>query len=191
MVFVQKKQTTGDRTNKKRHLLILLILTLAALTIFCLVWTSVIRLGRPPETASPYTKGQPSLPPSTNSSPSSHQQPGDQKSTSGNSTGQTLLAPEGVFVSNHHPNLSGSPAPSTLNSTCSTTPGATCKITFTMGSVVKSLSAQTTDRGGSAYWNWKLQDVGLTAGSWQVQAVAHLNGQTKTTTDALLLEVSP
>lgn len=144
---------------------------------------------------SSYTKGQPSK-----SSPSGSQQSagsgsssGSQKSSSGGSAGSSteLITPSGSFVSDHHPNLSGSPAPNTITSVCNTTPGASCQITFTMDGVTKSLHAQTADSGGSTYWsNWKLQDVGLTAGSWKVQATASLNGQTKTASDAMALVVS-
>ncbi len=109
--------------------------------------------------------------------------------TGGASTA-TLNAPTGDFISNHHPNLSGSPAPNTVQSVCNTTSGATCQITFTKDGVTKSLPAQTTDAGGATYWTWKLQDVGLTAGSWQVQAKATLGSQTKTANDAMALEVS-
>lgn len=123
---------------------------------------------------------------STNSSSSSA------KDTSGSSTTSNtyLQAPAGDFVSDHHPNLSGSPAPNTLTSVCSTTPGATCYITFTQGSTVKSLTKQIADAGGGVYWsNYSLQSVGLTTGTWKVQAIASLNGQTKTTDDAMDLTV--
>ena len=59
-----------------------------------------------------------------------------------------------------------------------------------MSSMVKSLPAQTTDAGGATYWNWKLQDYGLTAGTWKITAIAKLNGQTQTATDATNLEIS-
>ncbi|HSW74481.1 MAG TPA: hypothetical protein VLG16_01280 [Candidatus Saccharimonadales bacterium] len=122
-------------------------------------------------------------------------QPGDQKSDSGGSgtpsSNVTLATPTGDFVSNHHPNLSGQPAPNTMSSTCTTTSGASCKITFTNTSTgeVQSLPSETTDRGGSAYWVWKLQDIQLTQGTWQVKAIATLSGQTQTATDAMNLEV--
>jgi len=97
-----------------------------------------------------------------------------------------LLQPTGNFVSAHK----NVPSTTSLSSVCNTTSGATCQITFTNGSVVKSLSSQTTDSTGAAYWNsWKPSDLGLTSGSWQVQAVAILNGQTKTSTDAMNLEI--
>ena len=108
-----------------------------------------------------------------------------------NTTDVNLEAPSGTFASNHHPNLSGNPAPNTLTSDCTTTTGAACQIVFTNTSsgVTKSLSVQTTDAGGSAYWSWKLQDIGLTEGTWHIKAVATLGNQTKTSTDAMDLEV--
>lgn len=129
--------------------------------------------------------------PATSSNSSSTPQPGDNKSNTDGTT-TVLLAPSGNFVSNHHPNLGGSPAPDTMTSVCDTTPGATCTITFIKDGITKTLSAQSTDRSGSAFWNnWSLAVIGLTAGSWKVQAVAMLDGQTKTTTDPMSLEVSP
>lgn len=141
-------------------------------------------------------KGEPSG--STTSSntaePSTSTEQEDNKSDSGGGNNQVLLAPDpsNGFVSNHHPNLSGHPAPATLTSVCTTTPGARCTITFTKDGVTKSLPTQTTDRGGSAYWNdWSLQSIGLTAGSWQIKAVATLGSQTEAATDSMDLVVSP
>jgi hypothetical protein len=102
----------------------------------------------------------------------------------------TLQTPSGNFVSNHHPNISGNPAPNQEQSVCNTTVGATCQIIFTSGNLSKSLSAKTTDHSGSAYWSWSLQEVGLSAGSWKIQAKATLGSQTQIATDALTLEVA-
>lgn len=92
--------------------------------------------------------------------------------------------PVGTFVSNHRPNLSGNPAPNTESSTCSTTPGVSCKITFTMGSTVKSLPLQQTDGDGNTHWDWKIQDIGLTAGTWKISAVAVNGSNTASANDA-------
>ena len=100
-------------------------------------------------------------------------------------------APVGVFVSNHFPNLGGSPAPNTLSSTCSTTVGVQCYIEFKNGSITKNLEPKQTDTNGSATWNWKLQDIGLTAGSWTVTAVAKNGSLTASATDPMKLEVKP
>ena len=99
--------------------------------------------------------------------------------------------PIGIFVSNHFPNLSGSPAPNTLSSTCSTTVGVQCYIEFKNGSITKSLESKQTDTNGNVTWNWKLQDVGLTAGSWTVTAVAKNGSLTASSTDPMKLEVKP
>jgi hypothetical protein len=97
-----------------------------------------------------------------------------------------LLDPTGNFVSAHK----NVPKSASLSSVCNTTSGAECKIVFTNGSTSKSLDPQTTDSNGSSFWNsWSPEDIGLTSGSWQVQAVATLNGQSKTSTDAMKLEI--
>jgi len=149
----------------------------------------------PAVSGSSETKGEPSATaPSTqlsNNQPSSSR-PGQNKG--GNAHAPTnLIVPTGTFVSNHRPNLNNNPAGSDyLNSSCTTTPGATCQISFTMGSVTKFLPAETTDASGSSYWNnWRPQDYGITAGTWTIQAIASLNSATKTANDALNLEVSP
>lgn len=135
------------------------------------------------------TKGEPkSTKSSTQASNSGGGTPSSSKSTG---TSAVLITPSGSFVSNHHPNLGGSPAPNLESSVCTTTPGASCTISFTMGGTTKSLEARTADSNGAAFWDWKLQDIGLTAGTWKIQAIASLNGQTKTASDALDLTVSP
>jgi hypothetical protein len=138
------------------------------------------------------TKGEPKGSGNTNASPGAKSD-----SSSSNSSNKpiasstaTLFTPTGDFISNHHPNLSGSPAPNSMSSVCDTTPGASCKITFTQGSTTKALASQTTDANGSTYWYWKLQDIGLGVGSWKVQAIANLNGQAKTASDAMDLVVA-
>ena len=154
-------------------------------------------------TGSPATKGE-----SKGSSASSIKQPtkstgnminNDSEDTQGaevkdNNVGvgeaDTLIAPSGIFVSNHHPNLSGAPASNQIQSVCHTSPGATCQIRFEKDGATKSLPPQTTDKGGSAYWTWKLQDIGLMPGSWRVTAKAILNEQIKISSDGMNLEVS-
>ena len=143
----------------------------------------------PPRTASQYTKGETA---DSKSDDEEANNPGSRFSDKNTNTAGavTLLVPSGNFVSNHRPNLSGVPAPNTMESVCNTTPGARCKISFTKDGVTKSLPEQTTDSGGATYWSWKLQDVGLTEGSWKIQAIATLNGQSKDASDALDLVVS-
>lgn len=103
----------------------------------------------------------------------------------------TLLEPTGTFVSNHRPNLSGSPAPSQEQSVCNTTPGAKCHIEFNKAAITKQLETKTADASGAVYWTWNVKDLGLTEGNWDVSAVATLDSLSKTTKDALQLEVKP
>lgn len=105
----------------------------------------------------------------------------------GANAGALLQAPYGSFVSNHHPGQNGTP--STEASLCNTTPGASCYIKLTQGSIVKKLPSQVTDAGGSTSWNWSIDKAGLTSGSWQVTAVADLGSQSKQTADPMPLEV--
>lgn len=103
----------------------------------------------------------------------------------------TLQKPYGTFVSNHHPSLDGSTAPSTEESVCYAAPGATCYIEFTKGSLVKRLPAETADSSGSVSWNWDIKQAGLSTGSWTIKAIASLNGKTMSAQDNLNLEVQP
>lgn len=98
-------------------------------------------------------------------------------------------SPVGTFVSNHSPNLSGNPAPNTETSACTTTPGAKCEIIFSQGNLTKTLQAQTTDAYGNTSWNWTLQSIGITEGTWKITAVA-TNGSNQTSAaDATNLQV--
>lgn len=150
-----------------------------------------------PRTANSETKGE--APAHSDSGDTTNPQPDNGQSNnsaspdkspgSGSDNSAKPLAPTGNFVSNHRPNLSGSPAPNSIQSSCVTTPGASCQIIFTKGSETKSLPIQKTDLGGGAYWTWNLQDVGLTEGAWKVQAKATIGAETATADDALALEV--
>lgn len=97
--------------------------------------------------------------------------------------------PTGTFVSNHRPNLSGSPAPNTIASTCTTTPGSECTIEFTRGDTTKSLPKKIADENGNTSWDWKLQDIGLTVGEWQVVAIASNGDNEIKASDSMLLIV--
>jgi hypothetical protein len=76
-----------------------------------------------------------------------------------------------------------------MASTCNTTPGAECKIVFTKNTETHELSSKTADAGGATYWNWKPQEIGLSPGEWRIDAVASLNGESITRSDALSLTV--
>lgn len=107
-------------------------------------------------------------------------------------TGAAPITPYGNFVSNHHPNLDGDPAPSSVQSVCNTTPGASCYIELTNEEgIVKTLASQKTDSNGATYWNWDVKQAGFTVGPWQIKAIATLNGHTRTATDIQNLEVGP
>jgi hypothetical protein len=101
----------------------------------------------------------------------------------------TPADPMGTFVSNHHPNLSGKPAPNTVSSTCSTTPGVNCLIRFTNGNITKELPTQRTDVNGNTAWTWTLQDIGITQGEWKITAVAINGNKTATSSDPMALSV--
>lgn len=102
-----------------------------------------------------------------------------------------VAAPSGVFVSNHKPNLGGSPTPNSINSTCHTSPNISCEIQFSKNGVVKVLGPNTTGSDGYVSWDWKLQDIGITEGTWQITAVAKSGNNTNSTKDQIMLEVSP
>ena len=194
-----------SKKNRRVRLVYVVAISLAvvAVVLFLLDITNVIHLynKHAPATGSSYTKGEPqtsSKPSATNNSNTTNPSTshGTQQTDKGNSSAGSvaavgLLSPTGDFVSNHHPNLSGSSASNSVTSVCNTTPAASCTISFTQNGITKSLSAETVDSGGSAYWNWTLKDVGLTTGSWSIQAAASLGGQTKTATDAMMLTISP
>ncbi len=106
-------------------------------------------------------------------------------------TPSSLLDPNGTLVSNHRPNLSGSPTNRQEQSACNTTPGATCSIIFTKDGITKTLEAKQADSNGAVIWNWDVKTAGFTVGSWKITAVATLKGQTKSASDALNLEIQP
>ena len=115
--------------------------------------------------------------------------PGDKNPVPTLSPSVTPQKPTGTFVSNHHPNLGNSPAPSAMNSTCTTTAGSSCTITFTKGETTLSLSSKQADVNGSVSWSWNLHDINLTEGDWTVSAIATNGDKSSTTTDPMLLEV--
>lgn len=147
---------------------------------------------RIPVTAGQETKGEPTDT-ITGPQPQTQGNAGSQTDFSSNQgkdnsseTSANLIAPLGDFVSAHHVAIN-----SRITSVCNTSSGATCKIVFTQGDITISLQPETTDRGGSAYWNeWAPKSIGLKPGTWQIKAVATLNGQTKATSDAMPLEIS-
>lgn len=98
-----------------------------------------------------------------------------------------LITPTGDFVNSHHVTQSSS-----MLSDCNTTEGATCQIIFTNASsgATVPLNSQTTDSNGAVYWYWTPKQVGLTPGTYKITATATLNGQSKSASDAMNIEVS-
>jgi hypothetical protein len=197
------KQKGKNRQTRKRTIIASSVFVILALVVVGIVIKK--DSSNTPVTASAYTKGDVGSHPGTvvtskGTSNTSNSTTGStnnsDKTSSGGSSGSStsstapLLTPTGDFVSDHEPNLSGSPHPNTMNSVCNTTPGATCYISFTNGDTTKSLSKQQADSGGGTYWNYSLQSVGLTQGTWTIEAIATSNGQTKTAYDAMNLTVS-
>lgn len=177
--------------KKKNQKILIVIAALLLIAVVALTW--------PNNGRNKSTQGSGATTPSS-SSQSTSLPPTTPETTPASSTKQptpssgvtaSLIAPTGSFVSNHHPNLGGSPAPNQEQSVCNTTPGATCNIEFTKSGVVKSLGSKITDSSGATYWTWTLQGIGLTQGSWKIVAVATLNGQTRTAEDALAIDVQP
>lgn len=175
-------------TKTKQHHLYLKFLMVALLIIVVFAVIIIIRrVDKKSNTISSMTSHQGSI--KTTDHATTSNQP---ILTPGSITTSTqLISPSGTFVSNHKPNLSSSPAPNSEQSTCITTPQAKCTIQFTMNGSIKTLPSETTDSSGVASWNWTLQQVGLTSGSWSIEAIATLNNQTQTTQDQAPLEVSP
>ncbi len=109
-------------------------------------------------------------------------------SSSSSPTIVNLTTPSGSFVSSHHISLSESPA---MESTCNTTPGAKCSISFTnQDGVVLYLPEKVADKNGAVYWSWSAKTANFTVGSWKIKATAKSGNQTKEATDPLALEVS-
>ncbi len=169
-----------------RTLAIIVGLVIVIATIGLLAWHSYSTTGKTVDKKKPVSAGQNTKGELSTPSPavSSTRQTTNTKVNAG--TSATLLTPSGDFVSAHHVSLDTS-----LVSVCNTTSGATCAINFTNGSQTLSLATQMTDAGGSTYWNsWTPRSLSLTPGTWSIQAVANLNGQTKSASDALQLVVS-
>lgn len=198
------------RQKKTRLIGILISLVVAATAFSLLELTNVthffhsqpavsgpipVLTARPPKPAAATPAQTTEKNPNGSAAPSAAMQSSADKSTSqstNSTTNQPLSTPFGSFVSNHYPNLGDSPAPSTEQSSCNTTPGARCAIVFTNDSgIIKTLPEQVTDASGLAYWSWDVRKAGFTAGTWHIKATASLNGQSASSKDSLDLKVSP
>jgi hypothetical protein len=132
--------------------------------------------------ASPATIASPTPSTTSTSSPSVS----DKTTSSTADTSAPLVQPYGDFVSAHQ----YVPSNAQEQSTCNTTTGASCTISFTLGSTTKQLATETANGDGTASWPiWTADSIGLTSGSWTITAKATLGTQSSQTTDPTQLEV--
>jgi hypothetical protein len=192
-------QIINKRTIKRRYIIVpMLVLLVAVIAITILEYTNTTHLfhSKPSNTtASPDIKGETASPPGQQTvSPAS-----PSTATSGPIEPSTNNKTDGPIDDNTPLTLSSSElvsahkvqSDSSIVSVCNTTSGATCTISFTKDGVRKSLQPEVADRGGTAYWNgWRPKDIGLTPGTWSIEATAKLDSQEKTMADALNLEIS-
>ena len=196
--------TSRDSLRTRLVLIIALVVSVALLVTAVLYytgnlsfWHRHIPVQQP--TGSSLTKGEPAT-----SAPNTATGSGSQTKTDNGSAGQTntaagnnsstttappitgsLTAPWGTFANVYNAKTSDQ-----MQSTCNTTPGATCEIIFTNGDTTKSLETEMTDAGGAVYWAWTPAGVGLAPGTWHITAKAVLGAQSKTTSnDPLTLEI--
>jgi hypothetical protein len=166
-------------TKYRNILLILLIVTLAVLVFLI--------FNKKPQIHSSTIQSSPQI----KSSPTTNESAKINISSPNNSpTGNSPVAPYGNFISNHHPNIGGKPYPSSEVSTCITTIGASCSITFRKSSITKTLQSQKVDSQGVATWIWDVQKEGFAAGEWSITVTAQLNDKLSTVSDKNNLIVS-
>lgn len=195
-----KKQnaTIPKKGNYKRILIVLFcVLLLGVGVVTALELSNRINLfnkGIPENsTQSEFTKGETSPEPGSNNSGSdtgedeNAPQPSKNEGSPEPASGSVApTAPEGNFVNTHTVSLRSS---ARMTSTCNTTPGATCSISFKKDGITKTLQAKEVDSGGAAYWNWTLSELGLTEGEWTIVAEARNGSSSVTSLDALNLKV--
>jgi cytoskeletal protein RodZ len=175
----------------KKALITLIVLVLVSAALFALhaknIHQAQSRNGSiPTSTVTPSSSNTSNNPSTTDGSASST--PLSNKLPQPSTASTDLKTPFGTFVSNHKPGQNGSPT--SEQSVCNTTAGASCDIQFKNSSgVVKTLGSEKADANGSAYWSWDVKGATLAPGEWHVTAIATLNGQTKTSNDPTPLEV--
>lgn len=182
MKLAKKRRTHSKSPRFSRRWLFLSLLALGIVVL-------IIALSRGDSSSN--TKSQAD---STAASASGEKQQSGSAATSGSdktpadstsaSSSQAPKTPYGNFVSSHSVGFDDSES-----SICLTSANARCQITFSKDGATKSLGEKTADSDGAAYWYWKPQDIGLTAGSWQITASASLNGKSSSATDARNLQI--
>jgi hypothetical protein len=192
-----RQGTTPRKIASSRMRLILMFLcTIAlALVIGILGWHYILQPRSYPTQKTSYgtVTANPNVPGGSQTEQTASGSDGAKETSGGTASLSTTVTPEqptGQFVSNHMPSLSGQEQLRTETSSCTTTPGATCQIRFRRGSVVKSLPAKIAGSDGTALWNsWDIAAIGLTAGTWEITAVAANGLHAVTTRDPINLSV--
>jgi predicted permease len=184
---IVKKQSSGRKIVR----LSIAVVIVAGLIVSGLFIIGVLKIDKKNKsthqvTGSSYTKGivtQPSSNSSTSTPSTASVNSDSTKDAGANTNNVDLLTPSGTFA-----NVYNASQDEEMSSTCNTTPGASCQIFFTDGSITKSLPLKQTDKGGAAYWAWKPSDgdVGLTPGTWQITATATAGGTSKTANNGSL-----
>ena len=209
MPYKKGKTLHHSRVPKKPFLIGGVLLLLAVLTVAALEFSSTTHwLHSESETAgSPHSAAAQSRAGTDHSKPSSGSTdsvkgsttPAGDKTDDGNTTSTSpvlpgsgssssgeLVAPYGQFVNFHNP----ASLDAKEQSVCSTSAGASCTISFTMGSTTKSLPAKTADGSGAAIWtSWTPRSIGLSKGTWTITARATAGNQTKATEDSTKLVI--
>lgn len=194
-MYSLKQKSSNKRNSSRLAISVAILILLLTCSMYVLEKTNRIDLFRaqtPAPTIGPLTKGETPVNVDESGQADTEDQPDsapNKRTVNADQSQKKLLEPNGNFVSNHTPNLDGDPAPNLIKSTCVTTPGAICTITFTKNGETRSLPNQKTDGEGATYWDWKLQDLGLSTGEWKIEAKAVYNGETKTAVDSLSLRV--
>lgn len=183
MKLTKKRRSPAKSSKFGRRKLIILSITVLAAVVLTLAVLHRSSTNKTKNQTTASTKGEQ---PSQNSTTTTTSSDKSGPSSGPAPSGAAPKTPYGSFVSSHSVNLNDSEL-----STCLTSAGAKCSVTFTKDGVTKTLDQKTTDTDGAAYWTWKPQDLGLTAGSWQISATAQTNGKSATTIDGRNLVIQP
>ncbi len=98
----------------------------------------------------------------------------NKKDSNLNSTNTPIQPPAGQLLNVQTVSLSRGPS---LESICQTIANGLCNIRLTQGSVVKYLNSQDTGASGLAIFNWSANEIGLSLGQWEVEAVVTQNSK--------------
>ncbi len=184
-----QKRLIKRRRNRKLVRVVVAALILFS-TLFTYFYFHLKNLDTTPTKASssasvPVTSKGDVTPPKTTNNEKGNSSDTAQTMPTSNSTNPPKT-PYGNFVSNHNPKSTDSE-----QSTCTTSPGASCTISFTKDGAIKKLDHKTTDSDGTAYWLWSLKDIGIREGTWQITVTSNLNGKDATANDTRDLVVTP